>query len=111
MKQAKKQKKSSFEEIITGGWAADEYSIFSVIYDLSSADFEAVEKLLEEFELLEWSDDLEPKIRKILLEELCFSEEEIADISIKDEFETTKWNINKWWDCEARLDLLKKLYR
>ena len=111
MKQAKQQKKLSFKEIIEAGWEVDEYSIFSVIYDLSSADFEAVEKLLEEFELLEWSDDLESKIRKILLEELCFSEEEIADISIKDEFETTQWNINKWWSCEARADLLKKLYK
>ena len=111
MSQAKKQKKSSFEEIITGGWSVDEYSIFSVIYDLSPADFEAVEKLLEEFESLEWFDDFEPRIRKILLEELCFSEEEIAEISIKNEFETTQWNINKWWSCEARADILKKLYR
>ena len=111
MKQAKKQKKSSVEEIIMRGWAVDEYSIFSVIEDLNSEDFEAVEKALEEFECLEWSDDLEPKIRKILLEELCFSEEEIAEIEIKDEFEKTQWNINKWWSCEARADLLKKLYR
>lgn len=108
MKQIKKQKKPTFGEIITECWGHDEYSIYETVQDLCVQDYERYEGILEKFYFMEWSDDLEPKIIEALLEER--TKEDIADISIKDEFETTEHNIGLWFRSEARRDLQKKLY-
>ena len=108
MTKSKKQKKPTFGEIITDSWAHDENSIYESVHDLCVKDYERYEIILEKFYFMEWSDDLEPKIIEALLEER--TKEDIAEISIKDQFETTQHNIGNWFMSEARRDLQKRLY-
>jgi hypothetical protein len=109
MKQAKKEKKSSFKEIIEAGWAVDESNLIDRLDYLSAENLAYEETFLREFVRLNWSAELSKKIKKILID-VGFKETdaELTEAAMKETFEMSQDVIFDWFYSQARAKIFEK---